>query len=93
MNPSQRQLASSRQAPSHEALAELMGSRAALRDVLGRETEVFAYPFSNQSPAVRQLAREAGYRAAVRGKGRMNWPASMPGSPQEERYLPSPVNL
>jgi peptidoglycan/xylan/chitin deacetylase (PgdA/CDA1 family) len=55
------------------ALDELTRSRAILTDVLGHEVTAFAYPFSNQSAAVRALARQAGYRCAVRGKGRMNW--------------------
>ena len=54
------------------ALEELTQSRALLREILGREVDVFAYPFSNQNRAVRQLARRAGYRCAVRGGGRMN---------------------
>ena len=59
--------------PASEARDELCRSRADLRQLLGREVDVFAYPFSNQSRGVRRLAREAGYRAAVRGKGRLNF--------------------
>ena len=55
------------------AREELTTSRAMLSDVLGRRVDVFAYPFSNQNARVRELAREAGYACAVRGKGRMNW--------------------
>jgi peptidoglycan/xylan/chitin deacetylase (PgdA/CDA1 family) len=55
------------------ALDELTRSRAALGELLGRDVHVFAYPFSNQNSLVRDLARRAGYRCAVRGKGRMNW--------------------
>lgn len=67
---------------SHPALAEidpsrardeLVRSRAVLSDLLGHSVNTFAYPFSNQNRTVRELAREAGYRCAVRGKGRMNW--------------------
>lgn len=54
------------------ALEELAKSRALLRGVLERDVDVFAYPFSNQNRAVRNLARQAGYRCAVRGGGRMN---------------------
>ena len=54
------------------ALDELRRSRAMLGEVLGREVDVLAYPFSNQNAAVRRLVRQAGYRCAVRGKGRMN---------------------
>jgi peptidoglycan/xylan/chitin deacetylase (PgdA/CDA1 family) len=58
--------------PADDAFHELAHSRWALGELLGRDVDVFAYPFSNQSPAVRALARQAGYRCAVRGKGRMN---------------------
>ncbi|HEX4681639.1 MAG TPA: polysaccharide deacetylase family protein [Gemmatimonadaceae bacterium] len=54
------------------AFDELARSRRMLADVLNRDVTTFAYPFSNQSAAVRALARQAGYRSAVRGKGRMN---------------------
>lgn len=52
---------------------ELVRSRTILCDLLDREITTFAYPFSNQNRSVRALAREAGYRCAVRGRGRMNW--------------------
>jgi peptidoglycan/xylan/chitin deacetylase (PgdA/CDA1 family) len=55
-----------------QAADELRGSRDALSELLGHSVDVVAYPFSNQSRSVRHLAREAGYRCAVRGKGRMN---------------------
>lgn len=55
------------------AADELTRSRAVLSELLGRTVRTLAYPFSNQSAAVRELARTAGYRCAVRGKGRMNW--------------------
>lgn len=55
------------------AIDELRRSRSMLSEVLGRSVDAFAYPFSNQNRAVRSLVREAGYRCAVRGKGRMNW--------------------
>jgi peptidoglycan/xylan/chitin deacetylase (PgdA/CDA1 family) len=59
---------------ARDALHELTESRERLCAMLDREVEVVAYPFSNQSVIVRDLARQAGYKAAVRGKGRMNWP-------------------
>jgi peptidoglycan/xylan/chitin deacetylase (PgdA/CDA1 family) len=59
--------------PAAQALDELTRSRASLSELLERDVDVFAYPFSNQSTAIRELARRAGYRAAVRGQGRMNW--------------------
>jgi peptidoglycan/xylan/chitin deacetylase (PgdA/CDA1 family) len=43
---------------------ELAGSRAALRDLLGRDIEYLAYPFGHFDDHVRRAAREAGYRAA-----------------------------
>lgn len=55
------------------ALEELSRSRAELGALLDRTVDVVAYPFSNQNAIVRDLARQAGYRGAVRGKGRMNW--------------------
>jgi peptidoglycan/xylan/chitin deacetylase (PgdA/CDA1 family) len=58
--------------PREDAFQELSRSRWMLADLLGREVDVFAYPFSNQSREVRELARQAGYRCAVRGQGRMN---------------------
>lgn len=51
---------------------ELTRSRAVLADLLGSAPEVVAYPFSNQNRVVRELSARAGYRAAVRGKGRLN---------------------
>jgi peptidoglycan/xylan/chitin deacetylase (PgdA/CDA1 family) len=57
---------------SDEAFRELAESRWTLGELLGRDVDVFAYPFSNQSAGVRALAKQAGYRCAVRGKGRMN---------------------
>lgn len=55
-----------------DAFQELVRSRWVLTELLGRDVDVFAYPFSNQSRDVRALAQQAGYRCAVRGKGRMN---------------------
>jgi peptidoglycan/xylan/chitin deacetylase (PgdA/CDA1 family) len=66
------------QIPLGEALDELTRSRTMLGELLGRPVDVFAFPFSNQNRAVRKLAREAGYRAAVRGRGHMNWAATDP---------------
>lgn len=56
--------------PELDAFDELMRSRAMLGAVLGRLPDVVAYPYSNQSRAVRKLAQRAGYRAGFRGKGR-----------------------
>jgi peptidoglycan/xylan/chitin deacetylase (PgdA/CDA1 family) len=64
--------------PADQALLELTRSRWALTELLGRDVDVVGYPFSNQNGEVRRLARQAGYRCAVRGKGRMNWPSTDP---------------
>jgi peptidoglycan/xylan/chitin deacetylase (PgdA/CDA1 family) len=58
--------------PVDDAIDELKRSRTQLVELLGHDVDVFAYPFSNQNRVVRDLAGDAGYRAAVRGKGRMN---------------------
>jgi peptidoglycan/xylan/chitin deacetylase (PgdA/CDA1 family) len=60
------------------ALDELTRSREELGRLLGRDVDLLAYPFSNQNSVVRDLARRAGYRCAVRGKGRMNWRGTDP---------------
>jgi peptidoglycan/xylan/chitin deacetylase (PgdA/CDA1 family) len=54
-----------------DAFQELNKSRWMLAELLERDVNVFAYPFSNQSREVRALAQQAGYRCAVRGKGRL----------------------
>ena len=58
--------------PREDAFQELIRSRWTLTELLGRDVDAFAYPFSNQSRDVRVLAQQAGYRYAVRGLGRMN---------------------
>ena len=60
--------------PREQAAADLRRSRETLGDLLGHSVDVVAYPFSNQNRAIRGAARDAGYRCAVRGKGRMNSP-------------------
>ncbi len=55
-----------------EALVELTRSRAALGTLLGRPVVTLAYPYNNNNYKVRRLARQAGYKAAVLGRGRIN---------------------
>lgn len=55
-----------------EALTELTRSRTALETLLGEAVTTLAYPYNKQNRAVRALARQAGYRAAVLGRGRLN---------------------
>jgi len=57
----------------NEAREEIVRCHGALVGLLRRPPEVFAYPYSNQSAKVRQLVRQAGFKCAVRGKGRLNW--------------------
>jgi peptidoglycan/xylan/chitin deacetylase (PgdA/CDA1 family) len=57
----------------NEAREEIVRCHGALVALLREPPEVFAYPYSNQSGRVRQLVREAGFKCAVRGKGRLNW--------------------
>ncbi|HEY4132739.1 MAG TPA: polysaccharide deacetylase family protein, partial [Gemmatimonadaceae bacterium] len=81
--------------PPTQALEELKRSRDLLNELLQRDVSVFAYPFSNQSTEVRALARQAGYRAAVRGKGRMNWRSTDPFGLRRIKVEPhmSPADL
>lgn len=56
----------------NEALHELTHSRATLMALLGRPVITLAYPYNKQNSTVRALARQAGYQAAVLGRGRAN---------------------
>jgi peptidoglycan/xylan/chitin deacetylase (PgdA/CDA1 family) len=60
------------------AMRELSDSRAQLSDLLGFSVDTFAYPYSNQNSDIRKMALAAGYRCAVRGKGRMCRPSTDP---------------
>ncbi len=62
--------------PREQAAADVRRARDSLSDVLGHSVDVLAYPFSNQNRAVRHLAKDAGYRCAVRGSGRMSRPST-----------------
>jgi peptidoglycan/xylan/chitin deacetylase (PgdA/CDA1 family) len=55
-----------------DAVVELQQSRRTLETLLGQPVTTMAWPYNNQRRAVRGLAREAGYVAAVRGRGRVN---------------------
>jgi peptidoglycan/xylan/chitin deacetylase (PgdA/CDA1 family) len=57
---------------------ELRGSRRDLGELLGEPPLTLAYPFNNYNRAVRRAARHAGYSAAMRGTGRMNWRTTHP---------------
>jgi len=62
----------------HQARAELGDSRAALERLLGEPVRVLCYPYGKQNRAVRALAREAGYEAAVIARRRLNSTATDP---------------
>ena len=48
-----------------EVKRELVESRAAIEDLLGRQVDSLAYPTGCWSPAVRAVAAEAGYRIGI----------------------------
>lgn len=50
--------------PPAEALAELVGSRAVLREIVGREIETVAYPYGRFGPDTPRLAAQACFAAA-----------------------------
>jgi peptidoglycan/xylan/chitin deacetylase (PgdA/CDA1 family) len=55
-----------------EAARELTNSRKILETLLHRPVTTLCYPYAKQTRAVRDLAREAGYTAAVIGRGGRN---------------------
>jgi len=48
-----------------EAREEIVSSKCALEDLLGKEVRFFSYPFGRYNEAVRQLVIEAGFAGAV----------------------------
>ena len=54
------------------AMAELTAARAALVTMLGAPVRVLCYPYGKNNAAVRAMARQAGYEAAVMAGSRMN---------------------
>jgi peptidoglycan/xylan/chitin deacetylase (PgdA/CDA1 family) len=58
--------------PQAEVLSELTRSRTALESLLGRPVTSLAYPYNKHNRWVRAIARRAGYRSAVLGRGRLN---------------------
>src|SRR3989442_15321902 len=62
----------------HQANAELGAARGAPDRLLGEPVRVLCYPYGKQNPAVRALAREAGYEAAVIARRRLNSTATAP---------------
>ena len=64
--------------PLPRAVAELRDSRTALERLVGDPVRVLCYPYGKHNPAVRTLAREAGYEAAVIARRRLNSAATDP---------------
>ena len=58
--------------PRDEAARELADSRKSLESLLERPVTTLCYPYAKQNRAIRDLAREAGYTAAVIGRGGKN---------------------
>jgi len=58
--------------PLEEAARELADSRKILESLLDKPVTTLCYPFAKQNRAIRSLAREAGYSAAVIGRGGTN---------------------
>ncbi len=64
--------------PLPRAQAELRDSRTALERLVGDPVRVLCYPYGKHNSAVRALAREAGYEAAVIARRRLNSAATDP---------------
>jgi peptidoglycan/xylan/chitin deacetylase (PgdA/CDA1 family) len=60
--------------PPYQAQAEIVGSKAALEDILGREVAHFAYPYGLFDPAVRDMVASAGYHSACSTRSGFNRP-------------------
>jgi peptidoglycan/xylan/chitin deacetylase (PgdA/CDA1 family) len=58
--------------PLEEAARELADSRKTLESLLDRPVTTLCYPFAKQNREIKDLARKAGYNAAVIGRGGMN---------------------
>jgi peptidoglycan/xylan/chitin deacetylase (PgdA/CDA1 family) len=58
--------------PVGDAARELADSRKNLESLLGEPVTTLCYPFAKQNRMIRDLARKAGYSAAVIGRGGIN---------------------
>jgi len=58
--------------PDERVRDELVQSRRALEQQMGRPIEVLAYPYNSMRARTAELAREAGYRAALAGMAHGN---------------------
>jgi peptidoglycan/xylan/chitin deacetylase (PgdA/CDA1 family) len=75
--------------PPARAREELADSRAALERLLGEQVRVLCYPYGKQNAAVRALARDAGYEAAVIARRRLNSRSTDPLRLTRLRIAPS----
>ncbi len=48
-----------------EAERQIAGSKQILENILGSEVTNFCYPYGGETPAIRDIARKAGYRYAT----------------------------
>jgi len=64
--------------PPAEVEAEVCGSRAALREVVGREIAIFSYPYGDWTPAIAETVQQAGYSFGCAAYGNAS---STPGVP------------
>jgi peptidoglycan/xylan/chitin deacetylase (PgdA/CDA1 family) len=62
----------------HEALREIVDSRKALEDVLGREIRTFSYPMGGSNRALQGMVKQAGYSSAVTCRRGRNTPGQDP---------------
>jgi len=50
--------------PPHEVEREVAGTRLALEDLLGREVDLFCYPYGDYDSVATRVVREAGFKLA-----------------------------
>jgi peptidoglycan/xylan/chitin deacetylase (PgdA/CDA1 family) len=62
--------------PLPEARAEIIDSKKALTDLIGRDVTTFSYPMGGWNPLLRDAVRQAGYRTAVTVQRGRNRPAA-----------------
>jgi len=61
-----------------DAREEIIASKKKLEDMFGLPVDHFCYPYGDYSPAVRDLAHEAGYKTACTTQFGVNTPATPP---------------
>lgn len=73
--------------PFEQARKELAESRETLRQIIGREITVAAYPYGRATAETQAACRAAGFAAACRTLGEGSWddPFDLPRQPMENR--------